>query len=134
MRIALDNRFTATLTAGLRAAGHDVAVVAPTTEGALPVGRLDEAADTADVVLSCWADATAAYLSKRTSGRLVTFLRSYEALTPGEAMPNLSGLLCSFPDGLGLCIGALQQSISEFRFTAARVECLEARYVGPGAP
>jgi tetratricopeptide (TPR) repeat protein len=94
----LDNRFTPVLARGLQAAGHAVTVVAP---GGLPPSRLDEAVTQADITLSLWADGLAADLAKRRDLRLVTFVRSYEALTPGmmEAIEwrNVAGAIFVAP-------------------------------------
>ncbi len=76
----LDNRFTPLLARGLQATGHRVSVVAP---GGLPPSRLSDAIAKADVTVCLWADELAVELAKRRDLRLVTFVRSYEALTPG---------------------------------------------------
>ena len=87
MKIALvnrlDNRFTVTLAEGLRRAGHNVVVVAPDGPTPVPAGRLEEAIEGTDLVLSCWADAVTSRLSRRRDIRLVTFVRGDEVMTPG---------------------------------------------------
>lgn len=125
MRIALvnslSNRFTPVLARGLAAAGHDVRVADPNTSNDL---SLDELASESGVIVSCWADGWLRQIaSQRRSARVVSFLRSYEALEPGVIdgveWQNVDGLIFVAPHVQSYAtrafpqLGAIRQTVIE---------------------
>lgn len=76
---SFDNRFNDIYYKYLTVNGHRVnLLVAPQSEE-----EVNRAIEDSDLVLSCWSDNLTSYLSKNIGKRrLITFLRSYEALTP----------------------------------------------------